>query len=60
MSAMLNIESLSLVGRVVDGDGETDTEPSSAEQVVREWHREVHIGSFDCCEQQPCHAIARL
>lgn len=31
---------------------------SYAYDVVEEWHRdEQHVGRFDHCHQQPCHAI---
>lgn len=28
--------------------------------VVRNWHREDHTGPFEGCQEQPCHAVAKL
>lgn len=28
--------------------------------VVRNWHNEVHTGRLEGCQEQPCHAVAKL
>jgi len=31
---------------------------TSSYDVVENWHREVHFGKFEHCDEQPCNAVA--